>query len=145
MLRRLSTIGHDFRQFVVRGNLVDLAVAVVVGTAFTALVNSLVKSLITPLVAAIGGQHDFSGLAFTVNGSRFAYGQFVNALVSFLTVSCVCFFLVVKPANALLKHLRPQPKTDQPTRECPWCLSQIPVRARRCAFCTAELDECSHT
>jgi large conductance mechanosensitive channel len=129
----------EFRQFILRGNLVDLAVAVVVGTAFTALVNSLVKSLMTPLIAAVFGKHDFSGLVFTINGSRFLYGEFINALITFLTVAAVMFFLVVKPVNTLLARLRPEPKVDQETRDCPECLSSIPVGARRCAFCTSEL------
>jgi large conductance mechanosensitive channel len=129
----------DFRQFILRGNLVDLAVAVVVGTAFAALVNSLVKSLMTPLIAAVFGKHDFSGLVFTINGSRFLYGEFINALITFLTVAAVMFFLVVKPVNGLLARLRPEPNIDQETRECPECLSHIPVGARRCAFCTSPL------
>jgi large conductance mechanosensitive channel len=127
----------EFRQFILRGNLVDLAVAVVVGTAFTALVNSLVKSLMTPLIAAIFGKHDFSNLTFTINGSRFLYGDFINALITFLTVAVVMFFFVVKPVNALMERFRPEPKLDQETRECPECLSDIPVGAKRCAFCTS--------
>jgi len=127
----------EFRQFILRGNLVDLAVAVVIGTAFTALVNSLVKSLITPLIAAAGGDADFSHLAFTINGSRFLYGEFINALITFITVSFVMFFFVIRPMNALLDRLRPEPKVDQETRECPECLSDIPVGAKRCAFCTS--------
>jgi large conductance mechanosensitive channel len=129
----------QFRQFILRGNLVDLAVAIVVGTAFTALVNSLVKSIFTPLIAAIFGKPDFSGLVFTINGSRFLYGEFINALITFLTVAAVMFFLVVKPVNALLERLRPEPAVDQQTRECPECLSAIPVGARRCAFCTSDV------
>jgi large conductance mechanosensitive channel len=127
----------EFRQFILRGNLVDLAVAVVVGTAFTALVNSLVKSIFTPLIGAIFGKHDFSNLVFTINGSRFLYGQFINALITFLLVATVMFFFVVKPVNALLDRLRPEPAVDIETHECPECLSQIPVGARRCAFCTS--------
>jgi large conductance mechanosensitive channel len=129
----------DFRQFILRGNLVDLAVAVVVGTAFTALVNSMVKSIFTPLIGAIFGKHDFSGLVFTINGSRFLYGEFFNALITFVTVAFVMFYLVVKPMNALMARLRTEPKVDHPTRECPECLSDIPEGARRCAFCTAQL------
>jgi large conductance mechanosensitive channel len=129
----------EFRQFILRGNLVDLAVAVVVGTAFTAVVNSLVKAIFTPLIAAVFGEHDFSNLVFTINGSRFLYGQFINSLITFLTVSAVMFFVVVKPVNALLEAFKPEPKVDHPTRECPECLSDIPVGARRCAFCTSEL------
>ena len=129
----------DFRAFILRGNLVDLATAVVIGAAFTAVINAVVKDLITPLIAAIGGKHDFSALAFTINGSRFAYGDFVNALITFLIVAAVVFFLVIKPVNTLLARFRPEPKVDQETRECPECLSDIPIGARRCAFCTTEL------
>ncbi|MCW2990757.1 MAG: mscL [Solirubrobacterales bacterium] len=127
----------EFRQFILRGNLVDLAVAVVIGAAFTAVVNALVSGLFTPLIAAVGGERDFSRLAFTINGSRFAYGTFLNALITFVIVAVVVFFLVIKPVNLLLERLRPEPKVDSPTRECPECLSDIPVAARRCAFCTS--------
>jgi large conductance mechanosensitive channel len=127
----------EFRQFILRGNLVDLAVAVVVGTAFTALVNSLVKSLITPLIAAVFGKHDFSNLVFTINGSRFLYGDFINALITFLTVAAVMFFLVIKPVNSLMARFRPEPSVDQETRPCPECLSDIRAAAKRCAFCTS--------
>jgi large conductance mechanosensitive channel len=129
----------EFRSFILRGNLVDLATAVVLGAAFTAVVNALVKDLITPLIAAVGGEADFGRLAFTINGSRFAYGDFLNALLTFVIVAAVVFFLVIKPVNALLERFRPEPKLDQETRECPECLSDIPVEARRCAFCTTEL------
>ena len=129
----------DFRQFILRGNLVDLAVAVVVGAAFGAVVSALVRDLITPLIAAVGGRHDFSGLSFTIHGSRFLYGDFINALVSFLLVSSVVFFAVIKPVNALLARLRPEKAVDEPTRTCPECLSDIPTAARRCAFCTVQL------
>lgn len=129
----------EFRQFILRGNLVDLAVAVVIGAAFTAVVNAMVKDLVTPVIAAIGGNPDFSNLAFTINDSRFAYGDFINALLTFLIVAAVVFFFVVKPVNALLDRFKPEPKLDQETRECPQCLSDIPVGARRCAFCTSEV------
>jgi large conductance mechanosensitive channel len=129
----------EFRQFILRGNLVDLAIAVVVGAAFGAVVTALVSDLITPLIAAVGGQPDFSRLAFTINGSRFTYGHFLNALLSFLIVSAVVFFLVVKPVNALMSRLRTEPDVESETRACPECLSQIPTAARRCAFCTAEV------
>jgi large conductance mechanosensitive channel len=129
----------EFRSFILRGNLVDLATAVVLGAAFTAVVNALVKDLVTPLIAAVGGEPDFGRLAFTINGSRFAYGDFLNALLTFVIVAVVVFFLVIKPVNTLLERFRPEPKLDQETRECPECLSDIPVEARRCAFCTSEL------
>jgi len=129
----------EFREFILRGNLVDLAVAVVIGTAFTAVVNSLVKSLFTPLIAAIAGDPDFSGLTFTINGSVFRYGEFINALLTFLIVATVLFFFVVKPVNALLARVKTEPPVAEETRDCPECLSQIPKEARRCAFCTAAL------
>jgi len=129
----------EFRQFILRGNLVDLAVAVVVGAAFTAVVNALVKDIVTPVIAAVGGNSDFSNLAFTINGSRFAYGDFFNAVVTFLIVSAVVFFLVIKPVNELLERLQPAPAIDKETRPCPECLSDIPIAARRCAFCTADV------
>ena len=130
---------REFRQFILRGNLVDLAVAVVIGTAFAAVIAALVADLITPLIAAIGGKQDFSSLAFTINGSRFAYGAFINALLAFLIVAAVLFFFVIKPVNALMNRRRTEPEVDATTRDCPECLSQIPVAARRCAFCTAEV------
>ena len=130
----------DFRQFILRGNLVDLAVAVVLGTAFAAVITALVADLITPLIAAIGGNPDFSGLSFTINKSHFLYGHFINALITFLVVAAVLFFLVIKPVNALMNRRRTEPEVEATTRECPECLSQIPVAARRCAFCTAEVS-----
>ncbi|MEA2316814.1 MAG: large conductance mechanosensitive channel [Solirubrobacteraceae bacterium] len=130
---------REFRAFVLRGNLVDLAVAVVIGTSFAAVVNAVVKDLVTPLIAAIGGQPDFGDLAFTINGSRFAYGDFLNALLTFLLVAAVVFFLVVKPVNALMAALRTEPDVESETRPCPECLSQIPRAAGRCAFCTAQV------
>jgi len=129
----------EFRQFILRGNLVDLAVAVVIGAAFTAVVKAIVADLITPLIAAIGGRHDFSNLAFTINGSRFAYGDFLNELVTFVVVALVVFYFVIRPVNKLLELLRPEPAVDKPTRECPQCLSTIPAAARRCSFCTSEV------
>jgi large conductance mechanosensitive channel len=131
---------REFRAFILRGNLVDLAIAVVIGTAFTAVVNAFVKDIVTPLIAAIGGEPDFGRLAFTINGSRFAYGDFLNALLTFLIVAAVVFFLVVKPVNALVARLHPEePDPESPTRPCPECLSQIPHAAHRCAFCTTEV------
>jgi large conductance mechanosensitive channel len=130
---------QDFRAFILRGNLVDLAVAVVIGTAFTAVVNAFVRDVITPLIAAVGGKPNFGNLAFTINGSRFAYGDFLNALLTFLIVAAVMFFLVIKPVNVLLDALQTEPEVDSPTRPCPECLSQIPRAASRCAFCTTEV------
>jgi large conductance mechanosensitive channel len=127
-----------FRDFILRGNLVDLAVAVVIGTAFGVLVTALVKDLITPLLAAIGGKPNFDNLSFTINGSHFLYGAFINALLAFLILAAVVYFLVVKPFAALLERLMPK-KDIGPIRECPECLSDIPAAARRCSFCTSEV------
>lgn len=129
----------EFRAFILRGNLVDLAIAVVLGTAFGAVVTALVASLITPLIAAIGGQPDFSDLDFTINGSKFTYGLFLNALLSFVIIAAVIFFFVVKPVNALLDRVKSEPPVDENTRECPECVSQVPKKANRCAYCTAEI------
>lgn len=129
-----------FKQFVLRGNVVDLAVAVVIGAAFGAVVNALVKDLITPIIAAFGGLPDFSGWAFTVNGSKFLIGDFINAVISFLVLATVIYFLVVLPIERLMARFKPSaaPAPDT-TRECPQCLSNIPRAAKRCAFCTAEV------
>ena len=133
-------MAKEFREFILRGNLVDLAVAVVIGTAFAVVVSALVADLVTPLIAAVGGKPDFSELSFTINGSVFRYGHFLNALLTFLIVAAVMFFLVIKPVNALLARRRTEPPTDEPTRDCPECLSEIPTAARRCAFCTAAVE-----
>jgi large conductance mechanosensitive channel len=142
-VRRLPGILKEFRAFILRGNLVDLAIAVVIGAAFTAVVNALVRDLVTPLIAAIGGKPDFDALSFTINGSHFAYGHFINAVVTFLIVAAVVFFLIVRPVNVLMARLRTEPDVETPTRGCPECLSQIPVAARRCAFCTSEVSPVS--
>jgi large conductance mechanosensitive channel len=129
----------EFRAFLLRGNVVDLAVAVVIGAAFTAVVNALVRDIITPLVAALFGKPDFGDLAFTVNSSRFAYGDLINALISFVLIAAVVFFFVVQPVNYLMARLRTEPDVDSETRACPECLSHIPREATRCAFCTTEV------
>ena len=129
----------DFREFILRGNLVDLAVAVVIGAAFGAVVNALVTDLVTPVIAAIGGKQDFSNLSFTINKSRFLYGDFINAVITFLTIAAAVFFLVIKPVNALMNRLRPGKAVDVEMRQCPECLSDIPAAARRCSFCTSDV------
>jgi large conductance mechanosensitive channel len=129
----------DFKEFLLRGNLVDVAVGIVIGVAFAALVTAFVADLITPLIAAIGGQPNFDSLSFTINGSHFLYGSFINALISFLIIAAVIFFFVVKPVNALMARRRTETPVDVPTRPCPECMSEIPEAARRCAFCTTEL------
>ena len=135
----MKTLLEDFRKFVVRGNALDLAVAVVIGAAFTTVVNALVRDLITPIIAAIFGKPNFEHLAFTINGARFSYGDFLNALLTFVLVAAAVFFFVVKPINYLMARLRTEPDVESPTRGCPECLSQIPLAARRCAFCTSEV------
>jgi len=135
---RFRRMLKDFRKFILRGNVVDLAVAVVIGAAFGAIVTALVKDLVTPLIAAIGGQPNFSGLTFTIHHSKFLYGDFINAVVSFLIISAVIFFLVVQPLNKLMSRLNPKEEIDSPAeRECPECLSAIPAAAKRCKYCTA--------
>jgi large conductance mechanosensitive channel len=129
----------DFRQFLLRGNVVDLAVGIVIGAAFSRIVTTVVAGLVTPLIAAIGGEHDFANLAFTINGSQFRYGLIVNAVISFLVVATVVFFFVVRPVNTLMGRFRTEPDVTEPVRPCPECLSEIPKRARRCAFCTADV------
>ena len=127
----------EFKAFLFRGNVVDLAVAVVIGVAFGAVVTALVADIITPLIAAIFGSHDFSALKFTINNSTFLYGDFINAVVSFVLIAAAVFFLIVKPMNAF----QARRATDEPatTRPCPECLSEIPRAARRCSYCTAEV------
>jgi large conductance mechanosensitive channel len=129
----------EFRAFLLRGNVVDLAVAVVIGAAFGAVVASLVADLITPIIAAIFGKPDFSNLTFTINGSEFRYGSFINAVVAFVTVASAIFWLVVLPMNRLAARRRTEEPVDKPTRECPECLSEVPVAAHKCAFCTSPL------
>ena len=129
----------DFKTFILRGNVVDLAVGIVVGAAFTSVVTALVKDLITPLIAAIGGKPEFAGLFFTINASKFTYGDFINAVVSFLIVAAVVFFFVVRPVNFLMARRKTELPPDPTTRECPYCLSSIPMKASRCAFCTSEV------
>src|SRR5437762_14025532 len=129
---------RGFRQFLLRGNLVDLAVAVVVGAAFGAVITALVKDLITPLIAAVAGKAQFANLSFTINGSHFLYGAFINALLSFAIIAAVVYFFVVTPFAQLLERFLPKQDVG-PTRECPECLSDIPAAARRCSFCTSEI------
>ena len=127
----------EFKEFLFRGNLIEIAVGLVLALAFTAVVTSLVEDLLTPLIAAIFGQPDFSGLEFTINESVFRYGAFLNAALSFVIIAAVLFFLVVKPLAALAK--RRAGDEEATIQECPECLSEIPAQARRCAFCTSEV------
>lgn len=130
----------DFRAFLLRGNLVDLAVAVVIGVAFGAVVTAFVGDLITPLIAAIAGKQNFSNLTFTIHHSQFKYGDFIDALLSFVVIAAAVFFLVVKPVNALMAR---RTKEEPTTRPCPHCLSEIPVAATVCASCTRDVSPAS--
>ena len=128
----------EFKTFILRGNVLDLAVAVVIGAAFAAIVTSLVENIITPIIAAIGGQPDFSALTFTINNSEFRYGAFINSLISFLIIGLVIFFLIIKPVNALMARVAPPAAETEPAI-CPECLSVIPPDANRCPNCTTWL------
>jgi large conductance mechanosensitive channel len=126
-----------FRKFLFRGNLIDLAVAVVIGIAFNAVIQALIADVITPLIAAIGGQPNFSSLSFTINKSHFLYGSFINALLSFAIIAAVVYFLIVAPAAKMTEAA--ERKQEATTRDCPQCLSSIPIGASRCMYCTAEV------
>jgi large conductance mechanosensitive channel len=129
-----------FKKFLLRGNVVDLAVAVVIGAAFGAVVQAFVKDLITPLIGAFGGVPDFSALTFTINGSRFLIGDFINNLLSFLLIALIVYYFVVLPVQRLMDRFKPdEPQPAPATRDCPECLSKIPQAARRCAYCTAQV------
>jgi large conductance mechanosensitive channel len=129
---------EGFRKFLLRGNVLDLAVAVVIGAAFTAVVGAFVKGFVTPLIGVFGGVPDFSSIYFTVNNSRFLVGEFINALLYFIMVAAIIYFLVVLPVNRMNERIQPPAPTK--TRDCPECLSKIPAAARRCAFCTAQVE-----
>jgi large conductance mechanosensitive channel len=129
----------EFKAFVLRGNVVDLAVGIVIGAAFGAVVTSFVSNILTPIIA-IPGSVDFSELAITVSGTEIRYGQFLNDLIAFLLIAVAVFFFVVKPINSLMARHKTQPDVEKPTRECPHCLSKIPAKASRCAFCTTEVS-----
>ena len=128
-----------FKQFLLRGNVVDMAVGIVVGAAFGTVVSSFVKDLLTPLIAAIVKQPNFSAIAFEINGSKFLIGDFVNAIVSFLIIAAAVYFAVVLPINTLVARARKEPAAEPTTKRCSECLSEIPIRAKRCAFCTSVL------
>lgn len=127
-----------FKQFVLRGNVVDLAVGVVIGAAFGTVVSDFVKDLLTPLIAAIVGKPDFSALKFTINGSQFLFGDFVNAVVAFVLVAAAVYYFVVLPVNALMARAKKEPPADPTTKKCPECKSEIAIDAKRCAFCTSQ-------
>ncbi len=128
-----------FKKFLLRGNLVDLAVAFVIGAAFAALVTGVVKDLFTPLIAAIGGKPDFANLTFTINHSKFFYGDFINLLITFVIIAAVVYYFVVVPFSALLERYKPTPSEPAPVQDCPHCMSSIPQAAVVCAFCTRDV------
>jgi large conductance mechanosensitive channel len=129
-----------FKQFLLRGNVVDLAVGVVIGVAFGAVITSFVKNLLTPLIAAVVGKPDFSAYSFEINGSKLLYGEFVNTVISFLLVATAVYFFLVLPMNKLVERSRKSAvPADPTTKKCPECLSEIPIEARRCAHCTTAI------
>ena len=131
-----------FRQFLLRGNVVDMAVGVVVGAAFGTVVNSLVKDLLTPFLAAVVRKPDFSAFSFSIHGGKFLYGDFINAIVSFVIIAAAVYFAVVLPVNTLIAKIQHEDKPTQPsTKKCPQCLSEIPIDARRCAHCTQPVEQ----
>ena len=130
---------NDFKTFLLRGNVVDLAIAVVIGAAFKSIIDAFVADFVTPLIAAIGGQPDFGALNFTINGSTFRYGDFLNQVISFVIIAAVIFFFVVVPINKLMERRKTETANAPLVRECPFCLSSIPKAAHRCAFCTQEV------
>ena len=135
----MNDLVEEFKTFLLRGNVVDLAVAVVIGAAFGAVINSLVADIITPIIGAIIGEPDFSQLDFTINDSRFTYGNFLNVLLAFVSIAAAVFFLVVKPVNMLMARKKTEPPVDDTVRECPQCLSKVPRAARKCMYCTSEI------
>lgn len=128
-----------FREFVLRGNVVDMAVGVVIGAAFGTIVNAFVKDLLTPLIAALVGKPDFSAYTFQINGSKFLYGDFINAVIAFLLVAAAVYYFVVLPVNALLARINRGETPTPDKKKCPECLSDIPIDARKCAFCTSQV------
>jgi large conductance mechanosensitive channel len=134
-VKKATSTVSGFKQFILRGNVVDLAVGVVFGASFVNLLNAIVKDLITPAIAAIATQPDFSSLKVTVNGSQILYGDFLNAFISFFLIALVAYFVIVVPTNALIARTRKDPPADPTTKTCPECKSEIPVEATRCKYC----------
>jgi len=128
---------RGFKAFLLRGNVVDLAIAVVIAVAFATVVTAFVKDLVTPLIAALGGKPDFASLYFTINHAKFLYGDFINVLIAFLIIAAVIYFFVVIPYQAMLARSRKEAPADPTTKKCSECLSEIPKDARRCAFCSS--------
>ena len=134
--KRAGSALNGFKQFILRGNVVDLAVGIVIGAAFSGLVNAIVKDLITPLIAAIFTQPDFSQIQFMLNGSKFMVGDFLNVFISFIILAAVVYFFIVLPMNTLIAKAKKEPPADPTSKKCPECKSEVPIDARRCAFCT---------
>lgn len=134
----MKSLGQEFKEFILRGNVVALAVAVIIGTAFTAIVTAFSEFIIMPLIAAIGGQPDFSSIGFEINGSHIGIGSFLNAVIGFLIIALIVFFMIVKPMNMLME--RGKKVEDPTTKACPYCLSDVPLAATRCPNCTSELS-----
>jgi large conductance mechanosensitive channel len=128
-----------FKQFILRGNVVDLAVGVMMGAAFGSIVNALVKDLISPFISAIVKAPDFSTLSFTINSSRFLYGDFINALISFIIISATVYFFIVLPVNSLTLRMSKKPSIDPTTKKCPQCFTEIPIQAKKCPNCTSKI------
>lgn len=137
--RGAGSLLNEFKTFILRGNVVDLAIAVVIGAAFSGIVDALVKDLVMPILGIFGGKPTFDQYYWTVNGSNILVGSFLTAVVSFLIIAAVIFFFVLKPLNYILSHRKAEVPPDPTTRECPFCLSEIPLQASRCAFCTSEV------
>ena len=128
----------EFKEFILRGNVVSLAVAVLIASAFGAVVTSLTEHIITPFIGIFGGTPDFSALTFTINNSEFGYGAFINAVIAFLIIAAIIFFFIIKPMNALIERSKREAPADPTDKKCPECLSEIPLAAKRCRFCTSE-------
>ena len=129
----------EFKKFLIRGNVVELGVGVVMAVAFKSVIDAMVADLMTPLIAAVGGNADFSALTFTLNGSQFKYGDFVNVIISFAITALVVFYFIVMPMNHLVERFTDEETPVPNTRKCPFCFSEVPLRATRCAHCTSEL------
>lgn len=135
----MRSLTDEFRAFILRGNVLDLAVAVIIGAAFGAVITSLVENILTPLIAAIFGKPDFSNLSFAINNSQIMYGAFINAVIAFLLVAAAVFFFVIKPFNMIMERRQKQVESDPTTRACPYCLTVVPLAATRCPACTSDL------
>lgn len=136
----MKSLANEFKEFIMRGNMVDLAIAVVIGAAFSGVVGALVSDIIMPIIGIIGGKPNFDAYYWVINGSQIKVGSFLTQLVLFVIIAAVIFFFIIKPLNALLAlRKKPEAETEAATRECPYCLSEIPVKATRCAYCTAEV------